>query len=80
MVRHEEKLHKRGTAVGVLDSGFLPPKKSQMLIKNQFERNTTKAFLCFYDDREIRIHHQRSMACRRRNLLRHESVGLLVKG
>ena len=29
MVRHEEKLHKRGTAVGVLDSGFLPPKKSQ---------------------------------------------------
>ena len=33
---------KRVTAVGVLDSGILPPKKAQILMKNQFERNTTK--------------------------------------
>lgn len=35
---------KQVTAVGVLNSGFLPPKKSQILLimKNQFERITTK--------------------------------------
>ena len=35
---------KRVTAVGVLDSGLLPPKKAQILMKNQFERNTIKTF------------------------------------
>ena len=30
------------TAVSVLDSGILPPKKAQIQTKNQFERKTTK--------------------------------------
>ena len=36
---------KRVTAVGVLDSGFLPPKRSQILMKNQFERSATERHL-----------------------------------
>ena len=42
MVRREEMLQKLGTALGVIDSGFLPLKKSQILevITNRKIHNT----------------------------------------
>ena len=39
---------KQVTAVGVLDSGFLSPKKSQMLMENQFERTQQKSLFPFF--------------------------------